>query len=48
VHDSQERWERFRDDILLPRFEAGIEGGFTTSPEETVVDLRTMRSLVTA
>jgi hypothetical protein len=39
VHESQESWERFRDDILLPRLQAGIEGGFQTPPEETVIDL---------
>jgi hypothetical protein len=39
VHDSQASWERFRDDILLPRMQAGIEGGFEGHPEETVVDL---------
>src|SRR5680860_1635815 len=39
VHDSQESWEQFRDDILLPRMQAGIEGGFPTPPEETAIDL---------
>jgi hypothetical protein len=39
VHDSQESWEKFRDDILMPRMQAGIEGGFANPPEETVVDL---------
>ena len=28
VHESQESWEKFRDGILLPRLQAGIEGGF--------------------
>src|SRR3954454_5605081 len=39
VHESQGSWERFRDDILLPRMQAGIDGGFPTPPEETTVDL---------
>lgn len=39
VHDSKESWERFRDGTLLPRMEAGIEGGFGTPPEETAIDL---------
>lgn len=39
VHDSQESWERFRDGTLLPRMQAGIDGGFAGHPEETVVDL---------
>jgi len=43
VHESQESWERFRDEILLPRMEAGIDGGFATPPEETEIDLQTLR-----
>jgi hypothetical protein len=39
VHDSQESWERFRDETLMPRMQAGIEGGFAGPPEETVVEL---------
>jgi hypothetical protein len=35
VHDSKESWEQFRDGILVPRMQAGIEGGFPTPPEET-------------
>ena len=35
IHDSKESLERFRDNILMPRMEAGIEGGFTTPPQET-------------
>jgi len=34
VHESQESWEQFRDDVLMPRMQAGIEGGFPTPPEE--------------
>src|SRR4051794_3326947 len=30
VHESRESWESFRDDILMPRMQAGIEGGFPT------------------
>jgi len=39
VQDSKESWERFRDDILMPRMQQGIEGGFPTPPQETVIDL---------
>ena len=42
VHDSQESWERFRDQTLLPAFEAGISGGFESPPEETAVDVQTL------
>src|SRR6476661_8609827 len=39
VHESQESWERFRDEILMPRMQAGIEGGFASPPDETAIDL---------
>jgi hypothetical protein len=39
VHESKESWEKFRGGILLPRMQQGIEGGFASPPEETVVDL---------
>jgi hypothetical protein len=35
VHDSQASWERFRDEILMPRMQQGIEGGFAEPPVET-------------
>ena len=41
VHDSQESWERFRDDILMPRMQQGIKGGFPTPPQETAIDVYT-------
>lgn len=34
VHDSKESWERFRDDILMPRLRQGVQGGFVTPPQE--------------
>jgi hypothetical protein len=39
VHESKESWERFRDDILMPKMEKGIEGGFTSPPQETAFDV---------
>jgi hypothetical protein len=39
VHESKETWETFRDNILMPRIQAGIEGGFPSPPEETEIDL---------
>ena len=35
VHESKQDWEAFRDGILLPRMQQGIDGGFTSPPEET-------------
>ena len=39
VHESRESWERFRDGTLLPKMQAGIDGGFATPPQETEIEL---------
>ena len=39
IHQSQADWETFRDTILLPRLQAGIEGGFDSPPEETAFEI---------
>jgi hypothetical protein len=39
VHETKASWEQFRDGILMPRMQQGIEGGFASPPVETVVDL---------
>lgn len=44
VHESKESWERFRDDILMPQMKAGIKGGFTTPPQETVFEVHNLQS----
>ncbi len=43
VHDSRESWERFRDEILMPRMKQGIEGGFASPPQETVFPVHLLR-----
>jgi hypothetical protein len=35
IHDSRESWEQFRDVTLMPRMQAGIEGGFAGPPQQT-------------
>jgi hypothetical protein len=42
VHDSQASWEKFRDDTLIPKLSAGVEGGFTSPPQETVIDVQAL------
>jgi hypothetical protein len=42
VHESKESWERFRHDILMPRMQAGIDGGFPSPPVETEIDIDTL------
>jgi hypothetical protein len=44
VHDSQESWEKFRDDVLMPKMQAGIEGGFTAQPEETTFEVHNQQT----
>ena len=44
VHDSKESWERFRDDILLPRLKEGVKGGFPTSPQETAFEVHVTKA----
>jgi len=44
VHESKQSWESFRDDILTPRMQAGIPGGFPTPPEETEIDVSSLLS----
>jgi hypothetical protein len=44
VHESEESWQSFRDNILMPRMQAGIEGGFASPPNETEIDLFKVQS----
>jgi hypothetical protein len=39
VHESKDSWERFRDDTLMPRMQAGIDGGFLAVPDETTFEV---------
>jgi hypothetical protein len=39
VHESQRSWETFRDEILLPKLQAGIPGGLEGPPVETTFDV---------
>jgi hypothetical protein len=44
IHDSKETWEQFRDGVLMPRMEAGIDGGFAGAPEETTFEVHNQAS----
>ncbi len=39
LHDTKESWEKFRDEVLMPRMQAGIVGGFPTPPEEKTFEV---------
>src|SRR5262245_7224395 len=43
VHDSRESWEAFRDNVLRPKMAAGIPGGFTTEPQETIFEIENLQ-----
>ena len=43
IHDSKESWETFRDGTLLPRMQAGIEGGFSGPPEERAFEVHNLQ-----
>ena len=43
IHDSRESWERFRDEVLMPRLKEGVEGGFTAPPEERTFEVYNQR-----
>lgn len=42
IHDSKESWEEFRNNILMPRFQQGVKGSFTTLPQETAFEVETL------
>lgn len=44
VHESKESWEQFRDGTLMPRMQAGIDGGFASPPQETAFEVRNEQS----
>ena len=39
LHENKESWEAFRDGILMPRMQAGIDGGFAEPPQETAFEV---------
>jgi hypothetical protein len=44
IHESKESWESFRNDTLMPRLQAGIEGGFHAPPKETGFEVSNQQS----
>jgi hypothetical protein len=39
IHESKENWEHFRDEHLMPKMAAGIEGGFAAPPTESAFEV---------
>jgi hypothetical protein len=44
VHESQESWERFRDEVLMPKMSQGIDGGFAPPPHETAFPVENLQT----
>jgi hypothetical protein len=44
IHESQQSRERFRDGTLMPRLQAGVEGGFQGPPQETAFEVSNQQS----
>jgi hypothetical protein len=44
IHDSRDSYERFRDDTLMPRLQAGIEGGFASPLQETTFEVENQQT----
>jgi len=44
IHDSKESWEKFRDDILMPKMKQGVQGGFASPPHETTFEVHNQQS----
>ena len=43
IHESKESWEQFRDGILRPTMDKGIEGGLSSPPQETAFDVHNLQ-----
>jgi hypothetical protein len=43
VHDSKESWERFRDQVLMPRMKQGVAGGLVGPPQETAFEVHKLQ-----
>jgi len=39
IHESQESWEQFRNDVLMPRLQRGVPGGFIVPPQEQAFEV---------
>lgn len=43
ISNTKADWETFRDSILMPKLQAGVQGGFATPPEESVFEVVNLR-----
>lgn len=43
IHESKASWERFRDQVLMPKLQQGVKGGFTTPPQEQAFEIHNLQ-----
>ena len=43
VHDSKQSWEKFREEVLMPKMKEGIAGGFSGPPQETGFEVHNLQ-----
>lgn len=43
IHESKASWEAFRDNVLMPRLQAGIDGGFAGPPQEQAFEISNLQ-----
>ena len=39
IYESKEEWEKFRNEVLMPKMMAGVPGGFAAPPEERTFEV---------
>jgi len=39
IHESKASWEQFRDNILMPKLQQGVKGGFAGPPQEQAFEI---------
>ena len=44
IHESKENWEKFRDNVLAPRLQQGVPGGFSGPPQEQAFEVYNQQS----
>ena len=48
IHDNKQSWEKFRDEILMPRLKQGVKGGFSGPPEEKTFEVYNLQQVKSA
>ncbi len=44
IHESKASWEGFRDNVLMPALSKGVQGGFTSPPQEQAFEVANLQT----